>query len=180
MINIFLDLDNTLISSEPLDDMDDITIHLEKILKFDFKIMDDIYIVCARPHLQTFLDFIFKHFKVNVWTAASKSYAIFVINEFILKKNPSRQLNYIFFDKHCKASQRKYNTIKKLQMIWSKFSTQLNSDNTFIIDDLDEVCDIQPENCFHIAPFDFLNSNSENDKELLKMIKTLKKKFHIK
>jgi TFIIF-interacting CTD phosphatase-like protein len=167
-----------LISAEPLEELDNPETYIEKIKLFDFKIMDDIYIVCARPYLQKFLDFLFKNFKVNIWTAASKSYALFVINEFILKKNPKRQLHCILFDTHCKLSKKKYSNAKKLEMVWNKFK-DMNESNTYIIDDLEEICNGQQNNCFNISPFLFLEKDSESDTELLNLIKTMKNKFNI-
>lgn len=91
---------------------------LEKILQFEFNIMKEsidedltdtssiLYIVFQRPHLQEFLDFLFSNFKVSVWSAASKDYVLFIINNIILKNKPTRQLEWIFFDEHCSISKK--------------------------------------------------------------------------
>ena len=54
--NILLDLDQTLIFSEELNKFRSSS----KMNLFDYKIMDTSYITFARPHLQEFLDYIFK------------------------------------------------------------------------------------------------------------------------
>ena len=63
--NIFLDLDNTIISAEAIEDFPftrkDI---LHKVMKFTFYNMDGYYLVFERPHLQKFLDYLFKNFNV--------------------------------------------------------------------------------------------------------------------
>ncbi len=61
----------------------------------------------------------FKNFNVHIWTAASKGYASFIIEEFILKKDPSRKINLVLFDHHCRVSKRVYKkekASKKLEM----------------------------------------------------------------
>jgi len=169
MINIFLDLDNTLISAEAFDEMEpkDVDRIVEKMTKFDYSLMDDIYIICARPHLQEFLDYLFKNFNVSIWTAASKDYAAFIIDKFILTKD-NRKLDLVLFDKHCNTSSKRYNYQKKLQMIWKLFP-EYSAENTYIIDDLPEVCEAQPPNCLTIAPFEFMSKNSEKDNALVAM-----------
>ena len=43
---------------------------------------DGHYKVFERPGLQEFLDYLFANFNVSVWTAASKSYALFIIDKY--------------------------------------------------------------------------------------------------
>ena len=81
--NILLDLDQTLISAEASEDFD-IDKHKERSKLFSWKDMDGYYIVFERPHLSEFLDYIFENFNVSVWTAASKDYALFIIEHIIL------------------------------------------------------------------------------------------------
>jgi TFIIF-interacting CTD phosphatase-like protein len=173
MKNIFLDLDNTLICAEPFEDIKDPGKFKERASRFDFKNMEDYYLICARPYLQPFLDYLFKHFKVHVWTAASKGYASFIIEEFILKKDPSRKINLILFDHHCRVSKRvfkKEKASKKLEMLWTIWKQQeFDKDNTFIIDDLEEVKESQKKNCISVKPFFFMENDSEYDQELMRL-----------
>jgi len=105
--NVFLDLDQTLISAESIsaDNKEfDFKIDGNKAKKFRYKIMDSCYIVFERPGLQKFLDFLFANFNVSIWTAASKDYALYVIENIIINKKKSRHINWTFFSYHCDIS----------------------------------------------------------------------------
>lgn len=135
--NIILDLDQTLIYAEPLgkDKTQKIAKLKPQIEKFtsgslfnietltyessvslkdrNIFIMDDDYIIFLRPGLQEFLDYLFKNFNVCVWTAASKDYALFIIQYIILlmddnenKLDPSRHVELIMFYYHCILSKK--------------------------------------------------------------------------
>lgn len=176
--NIFLDLDNTIISSEKIKDMKNIEHVADRILNFNYVKMGDYYIICERPNLQQFLDFLFERYNVHVWTAASKEYGIFIIKNFITKHYSHRQLKTFLFDKHCKLSEKLSNSPKSLDLLWNEWDLSfLNSKNTLIIDDLDKVYYTQPNNCIHIKAFEFMNDGSEKDVELIKIGKILKENF---
>ena len=169
--NIVLDLDNTLILAEavtefPFDDPD----VKEKAMLFNFYDMDGYYIVFERPGLQEFLDFLFENFNVSVWTAATKDYALFIVDKILLKK-PDRKLDWIMFSHHCDLSEKKYNDDhKNLRLMYEEFDFPgFEKDNTIIIDDLKEVYESQPRNAIRIKPFKFFTSNSEGDSELKKL-----------
>ncbi len=170
--NVFLDLDNTLISAEALEDF---PFHQngikEKALKFAIHDMDGYYIVFERPGLQPFLDWLFQNYNVSIWTAASKDYALYIVEHIVLKK-PSRKLDYILFSYHCDLSKKQFKYSKQLKMVFDIFKFDgFNKDNTVIIDDLNEVKQCQPENCIAIKPFEILDNGSEHDNELLGTIK---------
>ena len=167
--NIILDLDNTIISS--LSRKEEKRSHLSKFNRFVWENMSGDYKVFARPHLQEFLDYLFANFDVSVWTAASKSYAIFVIDNFILIK-PERKLKYVFFSYHCKESIHVTDSQKSLSMLWRDFNlgADFDEDDTFIIDDSEEVYNTQPDRCIHIKPFEFTNARSYMDNELINNI----------
>ena len=168
--NIILDLDQTLISSEL---PEKISRFNPKINHFDYDFLDDTYVVFARPHLQEFLDYLFKNFNVSIWTAATKNYALFVINKFILRGD--RKLDFIFFSYHCQISQRLRSEPKCISILWDIFRlSNYNESNTVIIDDNHSVFRNQTCNCFHIKPFFFFHKNSENDNALLSLINKLK------
>ena len=160
--NVFLDLDQTLISAEANDEFD-FNNSKEKSKKFTSYDMDGYYIVFERPGLQDFLDYLFANFNVSIWTAASKDYAIFIIDKIILK-NPKRKLDWIFFSYHCDISKKVKSGSKNLNMIWEEYGIEgYTKDNTVILDDYDEVYNTQPDNCIIAVPFEFSNSKSEND-----------------
>lgn len=168
--NIILDLDNTLISSISKSEE---TKKSQSMLKgVPFVQMHNIYKIYERPQLQEFLDFVFKHFNVSIWTAASTYYALFVINNFIyIKDKKDRKIDYILTSYHCKLSKKKNNKILKDLSFLIKDKKKLK--NYFLIDDDEEVCKAQVKNSFCIKKFDVLESIEDN--ELKKMIKKLKK-----
>lgn len=171
-MNVVLDLDQTLISAEDWDTQD-FKKHKEKAKKFTFHDMDGYYIVFERPHLQSFLDYLFANFNVSVWTAASKDYALFIIDKIILAK-PGRHLDWVFFSYHCDISKSKKGGTKDLGMFWDEYKLiGYNSDNTVIIDDYEEVYETQPNNCIIASPFEFDKDDSENDKYLQDLQKSL-------
>ena len=182
-----LDLDETLVSTEPLEDYD-YEKYKNKIKKFKEKpmIMDDYYIILQRPGLQKFLDFLFANFTVSIWTAASKDYALYIIENIIIAGHPERKIDYIFFSYHCSASKKLKSGSKDLSMLWDIYKIKnYNKENTAILDDLVEVFNTQKDNCIIAESFKFIDKNSENDKFLTQLIPKikkhmLKKEFNIK
>lgn len=170
-LNIILDLDNTIISAIPLEEYPWGEESKKKTEKLTVYNMEDYYLVYERPHLQEFLDYIFDNFKVSVWSAASKNYVLFIINN-IIKKKPDRKIDFVFFSYHCNLSKKLYNGgLKQLDMLWECLEIPIyNKSNTIIIDDLKRVKKIQPCNCYNIKPFEFTDKDSVEDKELMKLM----------
>ena len=164
-INLFLDLDQTIISGEPTKEID-FSKNKQKMKNFIFHDMDNYYIIFERPGLQKFLTYIFDNFNVSVWTAASKDYALFILKNIILGNNSNRKIDYFLFSHHCDISQdlsSKKGT-KDLSILWNFFCIQgYNKNNTIIIDDYDNVYKTQPSNCIIAPPFEFTKDNSKDD-----------------
>jgi len=179
--NIILDLDETLIFGlSPEDDDYDIKKDEKNIFKnFSYKNMDGYYYIFYRPDLQQFLDYIFDNFNVSVWTAASKDYALFIIDKIILEKDinkngSERCLDYIFFSYHCDLSKKLKNGIKDLSILWDVYKLpNYNKNNTLIIDDNPEVH--ETGFCIPIKEFVAIKDGNDKDKELKKIIKKLEK-----
>ena len=170
--NFILDLDQTLISAEASEDFD-LKKYEKKMKLFNYKDMDGYYLVFERPHLQKFLDKLFKKFNVSIWTAASKDYALFIINKIILSK-PERKLDWIFFSYHCKLSKKLTDNTKSLKIIWEEYGFKnYNNNNTVILDDYDEVYNTQKYNCIVATPFEFKKNGSEHDNFLKKLTNKL-------
>jgi TFIIF-interacting CTD phosphatase-like protein len=169
-INICLDLDQTLIwagtNKEYIPDKNSKL--KEKAKYFDPIEMDNYYTVFERPGLQDFLDFIFENFNVSVWTAASKDYALFIIKNIIYKKNKEyRVLDWVFFSYHCDISNSTKTGTKDLSLLYDEYKLDgFTNENTFIIDDYDEVYNTQPKNCIAVPPFVFTDDGNENDRLL--------------
>jgi hypothetical protein len=177
-INILLDLDQTLISAESTSDYN-FKKNKSKSKKFTFYDMDGYYIVFERPDLQSFLDDLFANFNVSIWTAASKDYALFIIDKIILQNKPERKLDWVFFSYHCDISKKMKKGSKSLEMLWDVYEIPgYNKNNTFILDDYDEVYNTQPNNCIIAKAFEFEDSDSNQDdflKQLSEKLKDFKK-----
>lgn len=178
--NVVLDLDETLIYglSPKGDDYDTKKDEKNIFKKFKYKNMDGYYYIFYRPDLQEFLDYLFDNFNVSVWTAASKDYALFIIDKIILQndenKGNQRNLDYIFFSYHCDLSKKLKNGIKDLSILWDVYKLpNYNKNNTLIIDDNPEVH--ETGFCIPIKEFVAIKDESEKDKELKKIIKKLEK-----
>lgn len=167
--NIILDLDQTIISAEATEEYN-FEKNKDKAKNFKYHNMDSYYIVFERPGLQKFLNFLFSNFNVSVWTAASKDYALFIIEKIIIANKKNRKLDWVFFSYHCDISKRLKSGTKDLQVIWEDFDIPgYSKDNSVILDDYDEVFKTQKNNCIIAHPFEFTDKNSENDNFLEKL-----------
>jgi len=173
-LKLLLDLDNTLISSIAVDEIEWTKENKNKSLKFNFHDMEDYYVVYERPGLQDFLDFVFENFDVSIWSAATKNYVLFVIKNIILTKS-NRNLEYVFFSYHCDWSKKMFRGVKNLKLLYKLKVKGFNSSNTIILDDLDKVQKHNPYNCIPIKDFEYMDENSENDNELSIIKKKLEK-----
>jgi len=174
--NVFLDLDNTIICSVIQSKISDYDLNKLKSLKMHTMAED--YYIFERPYLQTFLTYLFKNFNVSVWTAASRDYASFIIENVILSK-PDRTLDFFFWNVHCHMSEKKYGRClsKDLSLLWEEYGlTQFNSMNTLIIDDYGaKVFDGQPCNCLLAEPFEISSFHVGTDNYLQRAQRHLKK-----
>lgn len=169
-MNIILDLDSTVISSlRPWETQ-------PKNLKGHLMENEGEpeYIVYERPHLQEFLDYVFENFRVAVWTAASKDYAIFIVEKILLQGKPSRKLEFLFFDYHVGISENisKIECSKDLNLVWNTFP-KFNNKNTIIVDDYEDVYMPQLCHSYPMPPFEANAINADSDTELLKLKKKL-------
>ncbi len=172
--NVLLDLDQTLICSEACEDFD-FEVNEDKMNKIEYEDMDGVYIIFQRPGLQPFLSYLFENFNVSVWTAASKDYALFIIDKIILKE-PSRELDWIFFSYHCDISKSKTSRSKSLSVLWDIYNIPgYSKEDTVIIDDNSEVFETQRGNCIIAEPFIFSEDDSEEDNYLDRLIPQLVK-----
>ncbi len=183
--NLFLDLDNTLLSAVPIEEIKWTEQNRDLACEFPFYNMEDYYLVFERPGLQEFLDFIFEHFDVSIWSAASKDYVLFIVDN-IIKTKPGRDLKYIMFSYHCdKCKKDKKGSIKLLDFLWDKYHLDgVTKENTFIIDDNDRVVKHNLDNVIHIKEFEFEDGPvCKDDRELYNIIPYMEKilnEYHTK
>jgi hypothetical protein len=197
-INVLLDLDNTIINSLESADIKQINSSFRSFKNpgepsefeshFHFADMAPFFRVYARPHLEAFLDYLFEHFNVGVWTAAESEYALFIIKHFIETK-PERKVKVIFYRYHVDAAEKRYGNgkIKDLRLLWEHYHLfPFYPCNTILIDDLIDVKMTNPKNVFPIKSFDVMIDNEANedaarDRELYNVmdtLETLRIKYH--
>jgi TFIIF-interacting CTD phosphatase-like protein len=169
--NVILDLDSTVINSlRPWDKQPKGLIghHMK-----DDETDQTEYIVYERPHLQEFLDYLFANYRVAVWTAASKDYAIFIIEDILLQKKPDRKLEFFLFDYHGELCEKGgCDSPKDLQLVWNTFPG-FNKDNTVIIDDYEAVYIPQMCNAYPIPPFLADAPDASRDVELVRLMQKM-------
>lgn len=177
-VNIMLDIDNTLLCAEATEGFDFAKEKkCGKPLKFKFHDMDHYYIVFERPHVQEFLTHVFENYNVSIWTAASKDYALFIIDNVILKNHPERmnKIDFVFYSYHCGLSSKDKGGTKNLSMLWDKYKLPgYTKDNTFIMDDYEEVKETNGSKCVLVEPFEYFEKDSENDDYLRRVTQHLK------
>ncbi len=164
--NVILDLDNTIICAVEMDyynaNKNKMTL-LDSNLKYeDF---ENAYRIYQRPHLEEFLTFIFRNFNVAIFTAASKDYGLFILDNIIRKIIPDQELSFFFYDYHTDLSRKYYNSPKDLRLLWNKFPTTFHQHNTIIIDDLKDVKVANGFNCINIKEFEVIDENYESEKD---------------
>ena len=164
-LNVVLDLDNTLIN----------TVDFNPSLKprYYSKLYDKNTLICGRPYLFEFLEWLFDNCNVSVFTAADKDYALFIIDNFILRdkngRKLDRKLDFIFYRYHVNIGINTFGEgLKDLRIIWDTFDMYgFNCSNTVIVDDSPDVKMTNPLNAILIYPFNALNGF--NDGHLLKV-----------
>lgn len=172
LINVVLDLDNTLIYS----------ILANKFPKRSSSIMhskphhrmDDDYVIFERPGLQEFLDYLCENFNVMVWSAASPDYVEFIVENILMKDD--RHFDYVLTSENCEDCQDYYgeDQFKNLRYLWDIHDlVGYGPYNTLIIDDLGLVHKTQPNNCIHIKSFNVNRKDCWADNELLGTVKPI-------
>jgi hypothetical protein len=161
MKNIILDMDNTLIFYHPEQKLENYNLY--SCLTIDKKYLGISFHVIIRPYLFQFLNYVYENFdNVFFWSAARIPYLHAVINTMndVVNKKPKNIL----------TSEHMINGKKKLQYLYNNYP-EINSSNTWIVDDSENVIDEEDRQNFikipgFIIPYD-------KDDELLKMITKL-------
>jgi hypothetical protein len=196
LYHIYLDLDETLLNTPTLNS-ENLDKKIVKKCKKQIKVYkhEEGFLIFERPYLQEFLDFIFQYFIVSVFTAASKSYANFILKNIILKKK-QRKLLYFFYnvhtdfiDKRMKIKHGIYSH-KNLNELYDTFKLNIAKSiplsKTYIIDNHSLVSVKQKSKHFSITNFEIplKLKNHENDiknsladNKLLLMILDIKRFF---
>jgi hypothetical protein len=150
-INLYLDLDETLIYSIDMRHRKMLPKHVEQFKHHNF---ENAYVILERPGLQAFLDWVFEHFSVSIWSAASPDYVDFIAKNIVSAKH--RRLQRILNSDNCDKSMELYGDdhLKKLDLLWEHYKLPNHGpDNTVLLDDLCLNMRSQPENCLRIIKF---------------------------
>jgi hypothetical protein len=150
-INLYLDLDETLIYSKDIRHQKTIPTYVEQFKHHNF---ENAYVILERPGLQDFLDWAFKHFSVSIWSAASPDYVDFIAKNIVGAKH--RRIQRILNSDNCDQSMELYGDdhLKKLDMLWEHYKLPNHGpDNTVLLDDLCLNMRSQPENCVRVVKF---------------------------
>ncbi|CAO3570787.1 unnamed protein product [Mortierella alpina] len=149
--------------------------------------------VTARPHLSTFLDFLFEHCRVMVWSSAQPR-SVEAMLSFGFGDRVSR-LDRVWTRDHFRLPEvdyaRKVLTIKDLEYVWEgiekekkakqdgekhpKYAVQFDQTNTVLIDDSTHKTQLQPHNGLALRDFDEDLARAGTDNELLKVRAYLEK-----
>lgn len=126
--------------------------------------------ICARPHLSTFLKYLFSNFEtVNIWTRASKDWWTFAFEKFIKRHMPPDQDEFhrVWTFEHCKRDGEG-RTFKPLSKYWRR-KWGMKRHNTILIDNDPENWHYDPKNGLKIATY----LGASQDTELLRIINVL-------
>ena len=151
---------------------------------FDFKTSNNYYIY-KRPYLDVFINFIFSHFLIGIWSSISKEDTYEILSK-ILSDVQFEQLEFIFTLEDCnikgflQTEQPIY--LKDLKKIWNLKKFKNYQFNTLLIDDSPYKSVLNPEyTSIHTRTFCYLH---KYDSELIDMknflMKILGQKLNIK
>ncbi len=183
-INLVLDLDNTILSSVSFKELG--KMH-DKKEYMEYQDMENYYRVFSRPYLQEFLDYVFKFFDVTVWTAASRDYALFIVENILLPKGEyksnfpqihkkgRRHLKMLMCDKNCDESQKHYSSSSPKDLRYLYHFQGYHPCNTVIMDDLFAVYSSNKDQTLRAKYFDIKDSSASKDDFLLHAITALEK-----
>jgi|LauGreDrversion4_2_1035121.scaffolds.fasta_scaffold31048_4 TFIIF-interacting CTD phosphatase-like protein len=158
--NIVLDIDQTLLDA-----------HLNPDNNTANTMSD--YTFFLRPYLARFLNFLFEHFNVAIWTAADTEYAHYVVNN-IIAPMTGRRPQFIMSRPDYQDCLLKGLGHKNLVYLSQKYP-QFDYNKTIIIDDLDYVKATNGVRCIALPKFLMDNpQQSKNDTALLSLMNALK------
>lgn len=143
-LNIFLDLDNTLLLTLPLSS----TPPPRRIHCVYYKSGWITYQMCARPYLTYFLRELNKIANISIWTAATKEYAKFAIQYFF---PPEIKIHHFLSRNETIFYSKRTGRMKPIDQLYLMFP-ECTPDTTFIVDDLLYVQQSNPYNCIPILP----------------------------
>ena len=152
---ILLDLDNTLITSSSQRIYHPHIDNGPNGLKPQY--------IFLRPHLDEFLSFLFTHFEVGLWSAATCEWINTIILSTPSMEKYKNKFLFIWDNTQCSS-----NKAKPLQKVWKKYP-QYQQHNTIIIDDILTTETPNIQNRLNIGKYK-VHQDMYQDNELLKII----------
>jgi hypothetical protein len=141
----------------------------------------------VRPYLSEFLDFVFKHFNVGIWTWSDPEYAEGIPSQVLLEGKPDRKLVCVLSAEHAEAAGDDYGGSKAVSYLWSEVGIPNASPaTTILIDDLpsNSLNKVNMRNSITIKPFALFGEDKQRrdpyedvsqDTSLLEVIEILKR-----
>ncbi|KAI8636104.1 HAD-like domain-containing protein, partial [Parasitella parasitica] len=126
----------------------------------------------VRPHYKQFLEFVFNHFTVMVWSSARQQSVQMMCK--IFQQPLELVWNRDHFELEPDQYYRNTETVKDLTKAWHHFSNRHDAKDTIMLDDTISKLIYQPYNLIHIKTFDSNDIiKGAADNELLKVIRYL-------
>lgn len=149
--NLVIDLDETLIHTVGVSPY--FNQQMSNSTDFHFQIKGNYYYVLKRPGLDIFLDFAIRHFRVGIWTAAQKEYAIEICKK-IFSYQQVCQISFIYSRNFCHIDHSNFppRLTKPLKKVYEQHP-EFHHDNTLMIDNTAHVMMFNKENAIHVIDF---------------------------
>ena len=160
--NIVLDIDNTLVHSVSLNHA------LKEWTKDLSAIRIEPFMVFLRPHIASFLQYLFDNFNVGIFTAGVESYANDIVHHVILpnlRPDQRDRIQFVLHRKHYEECMAVTGKAKDLSYVENLYPT-FDYFYTMILDDCDYVKDANGARCLQIQPFCVYNSAALGDGEV--------------
>lgn len=111
-----------------------------------------------RPGIDAFLDFVFEHFHVAIWSSVTRK-NIDPLAKFALGEERYSKLMFIFDQTHCEAvsnpdDEKKPLFLKNLTEVWKAFPQQGPSDTIILDDSVKKLRNNDPNNYFIVSAWD--------------------------
>lgn len=109
----------------------------------------------VRPYADEFLDHIFRHYKVMVWSSAQPQSVENMLQLFGRHEDRLAKVwDRTKFNLTRQEYYRKTLTIKNLEEVWEAFGGKYDATNTIMVDDSPAKAVLQPYNSVHLTEFD--------------------------
>jgi HAD-superfamily hydrolase (TIGR02245 family) len=153
--------------------------HWYEVVKEEFKSDTSIIPEFKRPYLHEFLKVCYESYDIVIWSATSMAAIDAKMKYLGVYTNPDYKISLVLSKENMFLARKKKGgkvwdeTIKPLQVIWSKFGEFYSKKNTIHIDDVSTNFQLNPENGLQVTPFKEALKNRHEDKELFFLTKYL-------